>query len=124
MSPRSEEFLAEARTRLAAARRELAAGDPSTTVSLSYYAMLYAGRAALSEEDRYAKTHRGVWDLFWKTFATTGRFDAALASEAREIQELRQLSDYEAARPSLDEARRVVDLGERFVRAVAALVGP
>ncbi|MDQ6751130.1 MAG: HEPN domain-containing protein [Actinomycetota bacterium] len=123
MSPRSAEFLVEAQARLNAARRELAAAESSTTVSLAYYAMLYAARAALSEEDRYAKTHRGTWDLFWQTFVATGSFDAELASEARETQELRQLSDYEARRPSLEEATHIIDLGERFVSAVAELLG-
>lgn len=123
MSPRSAEFFAEAQSRLAAARRELAAGDPSSSVSLAYYAMLYAARAALSEENRYAKTHRGTWDLFWQTFAASDRFDTQLAGEARETQELRQLADYEARRPPMAEATRVLDLAERFVNAVAELVG-
>jgi uncharacterized protein (UPF0332 family) len=123
VSPRSAEFFAEAQARLAAARREVAAADPSASVSLAYYAMLYALRAALSEEELYAKTHRGAWDLFWQTFAATGRFDSKLASEARDVQELRQLSDYEARRPSMKEARRVLDLAERFVDAVAELLG-
>jgi uncharacterized protein (UPF0332 family) len=123
LSPRSAEFFAEARARLVAARRELDAGDPSAATSLAYYALLYAARAALSEEDRYAKTHRGTWDLFWGTFAETRRFDAALTSEARKIQELRELSDYEAKRPSMDEAEHVVDVAEGFVEAVAELIG-
>lgn len=122
MSPRSAEFLAEARSRLGAARRELDASDAGASVSLAYYAMLYAARAALSEEDRYAKTHRGSWDLFWQTFAATGRFDPELAEEARGTVELRQLSDYEAKRPSTQEATRVLDVAQRFVDAAAKLI--
>lgn len=122
MSPRSAEFLAEAHGRLAAARRELGAGDPSTAASLAYYGLLYAARAALSEEGRYAKTHRGAWDVFWQTFAVTGRFDATLAGEARAVQELRQLADYEARRPTMAEAENVVDVTDRFVAAVEALI--
>jgi uncharacterized protein (UPF0332 family) len=123
VSPRSAEFLAQARGRLAAARRELAAGDPATSASLAYYGLLYAARAALSEEGVYAKTHRESWDAFWRTFAATGRFDAALASRAREVQELRELADCEARRPTIAEAQRVLEVTDRFVAAVDALIG-
>jgi uncharacterized protein (UPF0332 family) len=108
---------------VAAARRELEAGDSSAAASLAYYGLLYAARAALSEEDRRAKTHRGTWDLYWQTFVATGRFDQALAIEARQIQSLRELSDYEAMRPSMEDAERVVGLTERFVEAVGELIG-
>ena len=123
MSPRSAEFFTEARARLAAARRELEAGDSAAAASLAYYGLLYAARAALSEEDRRAKTHRGTWDLYWQTFVATGRFDQTLAVEAREVQGLRELSDYEARRPSMEEAARVMSLAERFVDAVGELIG-
>jgi uncharacterized protein (UPF0332 family) len=122
MSPRSAEFFAEARSRLRAARRELDASDTAASVSLAYYAMLYAARAALSEEELYAKTHRGIWDLFWQTFTATDRFDRELANKARETAELRQLSDYEARRPSAEEAANVVELAQRFVDAVGTLI--
>ena len=52
MSPRSEEFMAVARERAALAATALGAGSPGGAVSAAYYAMLYAARAALSEEDR------------------------------------------------------------------------
>jgi uncharacterized protein (UPF0332 family) len=59
VSARSAEFLDEARKRLRTARAALGVDDPAGAVSAAYYAMLYAVRAALSEEDRYAKTHAG-----------------------------------------------------------------
>ncbi len=39
--------------------------------------MLYAARAALSEEDLYAKTHSGSWTLFNDAFVRTSRFPLA-----------------------------------------------
>ncbi len=39
------------------------------------------------------------------------------------MQGLRELSDYEARRPSMEEAARVMDLAERFVDAVGELIG-
>jgi uncharacterized protein (UPF0332 family) len=64
MSPRSEEFIDQARDRAALAREALASGHLAGAVSAAYYAMLYAARAALSESDEHARTHRGAWHLF------------------------------------------------------------
>jgi uncharacterized protein (UPF0332 family) len=118
MSPRSEEFMARAREQLAAATASLASGFPPAALSLGYYAMLYAARAALSEEDRYAKTHSGTWDLFWRTFVETHRFDAKLLADARDVLPLRLESDYEARDVSPAEAEAVIDLAERFLAAI------
>lgn len=64
MSPRSDELLASAHEWLAAAEAALRSGFPGGAAADAYYAVLYAARAALSEADRYAKTHHGVWALF------------------------------------------------------------
>ena len=71
---------------LAAARLEVDNGLAARAVSSAYYAMLNAVQAALSEEDRYAKTHAGLWSQFGETFVVTGRFDAGLAKAARRSQ--------------------------------------
>jgi uncharacterized protein (UPF0332 family) len=114
--------MAEARERLEAAgtlvERRLLGG----AVSDAYYAILYAARAALSERDRSAKTHRGTWNLFWQEFVTTGSFDPGLAREARATQEPREGVDYAAARVSPEEAERIVGVADRFVAAVATLI--
>lgn len=49
MSPRSEEFLQQARERLSDAEAILGTAHPAVVVSAAYYGMLYAARAALSE---------------------------------------------------------------------------
>jgi uncharacterized protein (UPF0332 family) len=54
MSPRSEEFMDQARDRVALAREVLISGHLEGAVSAAYYAMLYAARAALSENDEHA----------------------------------------------------------------------
>jgi uncharacterized protein (UPF0332 family) len=122
MSPRSEEFLASAEERLDGARDALAAGHAALAVSSAYYAVLYAARAALSEEDRYAKTHRGVWALFGEVFVSPGRFDSGLAAAARQMQDVREGADYEAQEPSAEEAAAVIADAERFVEAVETLL--
>lgn len=123
MSPRSEEFLHEARDRLAAAAAALDAGFPPVAVSAAYYAMFYAARAALSEEDRNAKTHRGVWSLFSETFVATGLFEDALLAEARRIQRLREGGDYDARQVSKLEAAAALEHAGGFVRAIEQLLG-
>ena len=74
MSPRSEEFIAAARERLANAEADLEHDHLAGAASAAYYAMLYAARAALSERDLHAKTHSGVWGLFGKELVATGQF--------------------------------------------------
>ena len=121
MSPRSEEFMAEARERLAVARTTLEASFPSAAVNPAYYAMLYAARAALSEEDRYAKTHLGTWLLFREAFVVSGRFDAKLTKDAERTHELRLGADYEARRVNAAEAEAVIELATRFISAIEEL---
>ena len=115
--------MATARERLRLARTALEAGFPDGAVSSAYYAVLYAARAALSEEDRYAKTHTGTWRLFDSLFVEAGRFDQALFAEARRIQELREGADYDAITVSAERADPTVDVAEQFVHAVASMLG-
>jgi len=83
--------------------------------------MLYSARAALSEEDRYAKTHSGTWLLFNRTFVDTDRFDADLFKRAQKTLPIRLESDYEAREVSQAEAEGVIDLAARFLTAVEDL---
>lgn len=118
MTPRSEEFAAEARERLAAARDSLDHNHYSAAVGLAYYAMLYATRAALSERDLHAKTHTGTWSLFSKEFVKGGSFDRALASKAHDVERLRYGADYDAADISREQADTALENAQRFVEAV------
>jgi uncharacterized protein (UPF0332 family) len=123
MSPRSGEFIARARSRLAAARDSLAAGHPDEAVSLAYYAMLYAARAALSEEERNAKTHAGTWSLFAETFVKPGRFPGELYREARATEEDRLKGDYDAVSFTEDRAAEAIDASARFIDGIVGLIG-
>ncbi|HSK50723.1 MAG TPA: HEPN domain-containing protein [Solirubrobacterales bacterium] len=123
MSPRSLEFMDQARDRAAAAAELLAADHLEAAVSAAYYAMLYAARAALSEDDEHARTHRGSWHLFRTRYVTTEAFDAALFTLAQHAQAAREGGDYEAVRPSREEAERYVVGADRFIAAVAQMLG-
>ena len=122
MSPRSAESMRLARESLSAARVLTRQGPATPSVHDSYYAMLYAARAALSERDRYAKTHGGTWNLFAEEFVRGGEFDPELLSRARAAQELRWKTDYDAVQVSMDDARALLADAERFVQSVAAML--
>lgn len=123
MSPRSEEFLEGARRKLELAQTALAAGLPQDAAGAAYYAMLNAARAALSEEDLYAKTHRGVWALFSDTFVRTSRLDAQLTTRAEKAREAREEADYGVGGADAGEAETIIAHAEEFVAVVEALYG-
>jgi uncharacterized protein (UPF0332 family) len=118
MSPRSEEFMGSARERLRGARNALAAGDLDLAVSAAYYAMLYAARAALSESDEHARTHRGTWNLFRRRYVVTDAFDDDLFALAQQAQTAREEGDYEAVTPAVEDAKRYLDGAAEFIAAV------
>lgn len=122
MSPRSSEFISQARDALREAALLLSQGLNAGAVSRAYYGVLYAARAALSEEDRHARTHRGTWALFREVFVETKRFDATLFAEAQTSQRVREAADYEAAEPPADEAKETVEQAARFVDAVSSML--
>lgn len=121
MTPRSRELFRSGQEALAGSEVLLSSGLPGRAVSDAYYAMLYAARAALSEVDRQAKTHAGVWGLFYETFVATGAFDRDLYSSAHAAQEQREDVDYAAAEISREEAADVIAVAREFVRVVRSM---
>jgi uncharacterized protein (UPF0332 family) len=123
MSPRSEEFIEQARDRAKLAREALASGHREGSVSAAHYAMLYAARAALSEDEEHARTHRGTWNLFRMRYVTTDAFNATLFTLAQHAQAAREGGDYEAVTPSEEEAQRYVDGATEFTAAIEEMLG-
>jgi uncharacterized protein (UPF0332 family) len=121
VSPRSTEFLDAARRRLAGAEA-VARHDPSTALSAACYAVLYAARAALSEQETSARTHRGTWHEFRRRVVATGSFDKVLAERAQKLQPVREEVDYDARAATPEQAREAVCLAEEFVEAVARML--
>lgn len=83
--------------------------------------MLNAARAALSEEDLYAKTHHAVWTLFSDTFVRTGRLDAELGTRAEGARKAREEGDYGVGGADAREAETLISAAESFVEAVERL---
>jgi uncharacterized protein (UPF0332 family) len=123
MSPRSEEFMEQARERLDDAQKIVDMVHPAVLVSAAYYAMLNAARAALSERGEYAKTHGGTWTLFSKVFVASGEFDRELSGLAGRVKEARERGDYDAAPPSPEEAADFLSGAADFVAAIERLLG-
>jgi uncharacterized protein (UPF0332 family) len=119
VSPRSKEFYDRARERLDGARKNLDQGEYAIAASAAYYAMLYGARAALSERDRHAKTHRGTWNMLRQALVAEGLLPAALVAEAERMAELREGADYDALVVEHEQAERAVEAGERFLAAIA-----
>jgi len=122
VSPRSEEYLEQARERLADAQKILTVAHPAVVVSTAYYAMLNAANAALSERGEHAKTHSGTWTLFSKIFVAPGDFDQELSALARQAKEVREKGDYDAAPPDAKEATTYVEGATDFLAAIEALL--
>ncbi len=123
MRERTREHLEEARDRLGRARRAQQYEDPKTAVSLSYYATFEAGRAALSEEDRFARTHHGTWHLLREQPVATGRLEGAVVEEAAKLHEQRIAVDYgKGPRPMADGAAAIA-IAQRFLAEVERLLG-
>jgi uncharacterized protein (UPF0332 family) len=122
VSPRSQEFTDQARDRAAVAKELLGSDHLEAAVSAAYYSMLYAARAALSEHDEHARTHRGTWNLFRTTYVVTDAFDATLFTLAQHAQAAREGGDYEAVRPSREEAERYVAGAGDFIAAVERML--
>jgi uncharacterized protein (UPF0332 family) len=122
VSPRSEELFDSARQRLQGAKNSLRAGDWELAISAAYYAMLYAARAALSENDESARTHRGTWKLFRERYVLTDAFDDDLFRLAQNAQTAREKGDYEAVKQSEEQAQRFVDGAGDFIAAVERML--
>jgi len=114
----------QARDRAAIAREILASEHLEGAVSAAYYAMLYAARAALSEDEDHARTHRGTWHLFHERYVVTDIFDQRLHALAQRAQDAREKGDYEAVTPDRGEAEAIVAGAAEFIGAIERMLQP
>lgn len=109
------------------ARRNLADGDADAAVNRAYYAMFGAARAALRQIDPQlirAKRHATILNRFSQHVVRDRGFDPRLGRAIYEAFEARSLADYDDGEISisLEEARRLLDLMDEFLLAVAGLI--
>lgn len=124
---RTREYLAEAHRQLDEAER---VRYTSNVVAFAYYAVVNAATAALSEEDRFARTHKGMWKLASELLVKTGKLPADLHGAAAALQPAREAAIY--GPPNLDEAWRrpnqqqaedALEIARSYLAAVEELLG-
>ena len=121
MKPETSRWADKARRDLAAARRDLDAGDPDNAVVRTYYAAFHAATAALCESGRAAKTHAGTQTLFFQTFVQdVGTFEPSLSRTLSRLQQHRESADYGVRAPDAETARESIEQATAFVDAVGA----
>lgn len=95
--------------------------------SRAYYAMHDAAHAALfatghEAPDAPIKTHHSLIAAFGKELVLGGLIDAGFGRAFNKVQDIRQLADYSAEPPPLDEAQSAVEQAEAFVAAIRAMI--
>jgi predicted nucleotidyltransferase/uncharacterized protein (UPF0332 family) len=125
---RTREYLDYARYWLPLARQS-AHGAPAAAIADAYYVVLNAARAALSEEDRFTRSHKGTWQLASKRLVTTGRIPSELHRRASSLQESREdvhygprSRDAPIRRFTPEEAQDAVRTAEDYLHAVEELL--
>ena len=108
----------QARDRLEVARIAFATGHLEGAVSAAYYAMLYAARAALSEDDEYARSHGGTWGLFHRRYVVTDAFDQQPPHIRPARPEDARTGRLGAIPPEPDEAKTIVEGAGDFIAEV------
>lgn len=95
-------------------------GDYESSVSRTYYAMLYAAQAMLLTKDLSFSSHKGVISAFGEHFIKMGIFTKELGRELNKAFEKRQIGDYEYTFViSREEAVELLGDGEKFVGKIA-----
>ena len=124
---RTREYLLEAREQL---HEAVTAARPATAVAHAYYTVVNAATAALSEEDRFARTHSGIWTLASELLVQSGKLPADLNGAAAALQPARENAVYGPPspdtpwiHPTRDDAEAAVDTARRYLAAVEALLG-
>jgi uncharacterized protein (UPF0332 family) len=108
---------------LAAARRDLAAGDQTFAISRAYYALFYAASALLLQEGRTFKRHAGVQAAFNREVIKAGRLGNEHGELYNRLFDDRLAGDY-AAFAEFDEAYVEEQLRgcEAFLREIRPLL--
>lgn len=88
-------MLAQAKRKLAAARRELKAGFPEEAVSRAYYAAFHAGSAVLASQGGAFSSHAQTLGGFNARFVRTGLFPKDTTRKLHRLFENRQTADYD-----------------------------
>jgi len=119
----TEDALDRAQRALERAHRNLEAGDSNAAVSASYYAMLYAARAALNEAGKAPKSHQGVQHQLHETYVQDGPLDPHYHSLLSQAEDNRLDADCEPSSSfSAEDAEQWIARAEDFVDTIEAML--
>ena len=121
-------YMRKAERALDEARLLLRESKTEGACSRAYYAMHDAAHAALlatgfENPDAIIKTHHTLIAEFGKRLVLGGQIDPSHGRAFNKAQEVRQLADYSAEPPPLDDAEGAVEKAEAFVAAVRRMIG-
>lgn len=104
---------------LASAKILLDDGDYESSVSRTYYAMLYSAQAMLLTRNLSFSSHKGLISTFGEQFIKTNLFPKEMGRELNRAFAKRQLGDYaHTFIISEMEAEQLLDSGKRFVALI------
>lgn len=105
------------------ARLLLREGELADAVSRAYHAAFHHARALLLTEGVEPRRHGTVDRLVQRDFVRTGMLAPKIATQLSTLQQQRQNADYTAEYVfTFDIARELVEAGEHYAAAVAALL--
>jgi uncharacterized protein (UPF0332 family) len=91
-------------------------GDYESSVSRTYYAMLYSTQAMLLTKSLSFSSHKGVVSMFGEYFIKTDLFPKEMGRELNRAFTKRQLGDYTHTFViSKTEAEQLLENGKKFV---------
>ena len=94
-------------------------GDYESSVSRTYYAMLYSTQATLLTKNLSFSSHKGVISALGKHFIKTDILPKEMGRELNRAFEKRQLGDYGYTFViSKDEAEGILKNGKKFVEKI------
>lgn len=116
-------WIALAEQKLESARKNFKMELHHETVSLAYYSMFYATRAALLSRGLYLIKHSAAADKFSQYFIKTGLVDQKYSQYLGKAQQDREDSDYKPYIPvSSEDARTALTVAEEFLSKVKELI--
>lgn len=128
MRAETTDFLAKARTCLAAAKTIAAVLLPEVAAKEGYLAAYHAAHAFVFERTgKPVKPHRGLRTAYSQTAREEPRLDPVFARLLSRAYKFKEVADYgvgPVVEITMADAEAVIDYAERFIEAVSNLLAP
>ncbi len=119
IKPETQGWFDKAESSIDAAKMLQREGYISESVSRAYYAMFYAAKAMLAEDEILRNKHSGVIAAFGERYARTGRIAREFHKQLNTAFEERSRADYEYSwRMTEANARIRITEAEAFVQEI------